>query len=106
MVIPSGYHILVEPVEAKQKSKGGILMPDRAVEREQAACVVGLVLAMGPDCYIGDKYVNGPWCKEGDYVLFRAYSGTRVRIAGKEYRIINDDTVEGVVSNPDEVERA
>ena len=69
--------------------------------------VRGYVLKMGEDCYQDkERYPNGPWCKTGDWVVFRAYSGTRLNIYGKEFRIINDDTVEAVVEDPRGVVRA
>ena len=57
---------------------------------------------MGPDCYKDkSRFPNGPWCKRGDFVLMRAYSGTRIKIHGKEFRLINDDTPEAVVDDPE-----
>jgi co-chaperonin GroES (HSP10) len=60
-----------------------------------------MVLALGPDCY-GDKgrFPTGPWCKAGDFVLVRSYSGTRFKVRGQELRLINDDMVEAVVEDP------
>ena len=69
--------------------------------------VCAYVLKMGDLCYKDkDKFPLGPWCKEGDWVIFRAYSGTRIRIHGREFRLINDDTVEAVVEDPRGVSRA
>jgi co-chaperonin GroES (HSP10) len=65
------------------------------------------VLKVGPEAYAdADKFPSGPYCKEGDFVIFRSYSGTRFKVAGKEFRIINDDTVEAVVDDPRGYERA
>ena len=62
---------------------------------------------MGPDCYKDyAKFPTGPWCSEGDWVVMRAYSGTRINIHGKEFRLINDDTVEAVVNDPRGIQRA
>jgi co-chaperonin GroES (HSP10) len=62
---------------------------------------------MGPDAYTdGDKFPHGPYCKEGDFVIFRSYSGTRFKIMDKEFRLINDDTVEAVVEDPRGYKRA
>jgi co-chaperonin GroES (HSP10) len=76
-------------------------------EKESLATVVGFVLKVGSLAYKDtNKFPDGPWCKEGDWVLFRAYSGTRIKIHGREFRIINDDTVEGVVDDPRGIARA
>jgi co-chaperonin GroES (HSP10) len=69
--------------------------------------VVLFVVKQGPDCYKDTaKFPTGPWCKEGDFVLVRAYSGTRFKIHNREFRLINDDTVEGVVEDPRGYSRA
>ena len=67
----------------------------------------GYVLKLGPDAYQDkNRFPSGPWCQEGDWVVFRPYSGTRMKIYGKEFRLINDDTVEAVVEDPTGVVRA
>ena len=64
-------------------------------------------MKMGPDCYKDDnKFPSGAWCKEGDWIIMRAFSGTRISIHGKEFRLINDDTVEAVVDDPRGIQRA
>jgi co-chaperonin GroES (HSP10) len=104
---PTGYHILITLPELKAKSDGGVIIPDEVLGREQTASVVGYVLKLGPDAYKDPKkFPSGPWCKEGDFILFRSYSGSRVKIHGQEFRFINDDTVVGVVDDPRGVERA
>jgi len=99
--VPTGYRMLVAIPKAEETFEGGLLKADITRAQEEVMTTVGLVVAMGPDCY-GDKvkFPNGPYCKVGDFVLMRAYSGTRVRIYGKEWRLINDDTVEAVVEDP------
>ena len=69
--------------------------------------IMGLVVDMGKDAY-GDKerFPDGAWCKEGDFVMFRANSGTRFKVAGKEYRLLNDDSIEAVVAYPRGITRA
>lgn len=104
---PTGYHILITIPDIKKKTDGGIIIPDEVTGREQTASIVGFVLKLGPDAYSDKKrFPSGPWCKEGDFVLFRSYSGSRVKINGQEFRFINDDTVVGVVADPRGVERA
>ena len=76
-------------------------MPDSLTKMEQTASIVGLVVEMGPDAYLDkSKFPNGPYCKKGDFVIFRSYSGTRFKVKNEEFRLINDDTVEAVVDDP------
>ena len=105
---PTGWRILVMPYMGKEKTEGGIHVPDSVREKESRATVVAYVIKMGPLAYKDvDKFgTDGDWCKEGDWVVFRAYSGTRMKIYGKEFRLINDDTVEAVVDDPTGVVRA
>lgn len=105
--LPSGYHILIALLEAKEKTQGGILLPEEHVYREQTASIVGFVVKVGPDAYRDQrKFPTGAWCKEGDFVLFNPYSGSRVKVHGREFRLINDDTVLAVVDDPRGIERA
>lgn len=103
---PSGYHILIGIPESEEKTDGGILKARQTIEIEETATIVGFVLKLGPDCYQDKKrFPSGPWCKEGDFIIMRAYSGTRISIHGKEFRLINDDTVEAVVEDPRGISR-
>ena len=104
---PSGYKILIALPEIDEKTEGGIYKPDSLQEIEEVATVVGYVVSMGPDAY-GDKtkFPTGPWCGVKDFVVFGAYQGTRIRIHGKEFRLINDDTVEAIVEDPRGYSRA
>ena len=103
---PSGYHILIGIPESEEKTDGGILKAKQTIEIEETATIVGFVLKLGPDCYQDKKrFPSGAWCKEGDFILMRSYSGTRISIHGKEFRIINDDTVEAVVEEPRGIKR-
>lgn len=104
---PTGYRLLVAVPEWVEKTRGGILLPDNTRDLEKTASILGLVLKIGPDAYVdSNKFPSGPWCSIGDWVLIRSYSGTRFRVADREYRIINDDTVEATVGHPNAVERA
>lgn len=81
-------------------------MPEPTKKLEESASIVGQVIAMGADAYRDDmKFPAGPWCKVGDSVIIRSYSGTRFDVKGEEYRLINDDTVEAVVADPKSVGR-
>jgi chaperonin GroES len=104
---PAGFKLLIALPELEEKTDSGIYLPDQVREKESLATVVGFVLKVGSLAYKDtNKFPDGPWCKEGDWVLFRAYSGTRIKIHGREFRIINDDTVEGVVDDPRGIARA
>jgi co-chaperonin GroES (HSP10) len=104
---PVGYKMLVVKPEINKTTDGGIALADVTTRREEAGAVVGLVLKQGPMCYADtEKFPSGPWCKEGDFVLLRAYSGSRFMIDGKEFIIVNDDMVEGVVADPRGIGRA
>ena len=98
---PTGYRLLIALPEIDEKTEGGVIMPDGLVKDESTASIIGFVLKAGPDAYSDkERFPNGAWCKEGDFVIFRSYSGTRFKVKGKEFRLINDDTVEGVVDDP------
>ena len=99
---PTGYHLLVAIPEVKEAFGSGILKADATRKNEEISTMVVQVLDMGPDAYKDkDKFPSGPYCKIGDFVLLRAYSGTRFKVYGKEmFRIVNDDSVEAVVADP------
>ena len=104
---PTGYRLLIALPEIDEKTEGGVIMPDGLVKDESTASIIGFVIKMGSDAYADkERFPNGAWCKEGDFVIFRSYSGTRFKVAGKEFRLINDDTVEGVVDDPRGYSRA
>ena len=104
---PSGYHILVTIPEAEDKYESGLIKADETRRFEEALATVFFVIKMGPDCYKDKKkFSTGPWCKEGDFILARPNSGTRLKIHGREFRMINDDTVEGTVDDPRGISRA
>ena len=97
---PTGYKILIALPEPETVTKGGIHKAAETLAIEEVGSVCGFVLKIGPDAYAGDKYPSGPWCAEGDWIMMRAYAGTRFKIHGKEFRLINDDSVEAVVADP------
>ena len=98
---PKGWRILIAIPEVEEVTSGGIIKADSTKQIEQTSTVVGLVLAMGGQCYNdAERFGTEPWCKTGDFVLIGAYKGVRFHIHGKEFRIINDDTVQAVVDDP------
>lgn len=104
---PSGYRLLVALPEVEETTEGGIYLPEERRDAESVASIVGYVMKAGPDCYKDEsKFPTGSWCEEGDWIVMRAYSGTRILVKGKEFRIINDDSVEAVVEDPRGVVRA
>lgn len=104
---PCGYRLLIALPKIEEKTEGGIYRPDSLLKAEEVATIVGFVLKVGDLAYADEKkFPTGPWCKQGDWVVFRAYSGTRIKIFGQEFRIINDDSVEAVVADPRGVQRA
>ena len=104
---PTGYKVLIMIPEVKEATKGGVIIPDGLKDREGVASIIGFVLAMGPDAYCDEgKFPNGAYCKVGDFVMFKSYSGTRFKVDGTELRLINDDTVEAVIDDPRGYERA
>jgi co-chaperonin GroES (HSP10) len=104
---PSGYKLLCALPGVEDKYESGILKADTTVRIEEHSTVVLLVLRAGPQAYGDvDKFPSGPWCKEGDFVITRAYAGTRFKIHGREFRLINDDQVEAVVQDPRGITRA
>ena len=102
-----GYRLLCAVPNVEEKYQSGILKSDKTKNIEEHSTVVLFVIKLGDMAYADkDRFPTGPWCKEGDFVITRAYSGTRIKIHGKEFRIINDDTVEAVVDDPRGYERA
>lgn len=98
---PKGYRILCAVPDVSNTYESGIAKAADTKRIEENSTVVLFVLKMGDLCYKEEaKFPTGAWCKEGDFVLTRAYAGTRFKIHGREFRIINDDTVEGVVTDP------
>lgn len=103
---PQGFKLLIALPEMEEKTDGGVIIPGQTLDREQTASICGFVIDLGPLAYQDDKkFPTGPWCKKGDWVIFRSYSGTRFKVHGKEFRLINDDTVEAVVEDPRGVKR-
>ena len=103
---PSGYRILCGIPNIEEQYESGILKSDLTLQHEELLTTVLFVVKMGPDCYKdAARFPSGPWCKEGDFILVRPHAGTRLKIHGREFRIINDDSVEGVVEDPRGISR-
>lgn len=103
---PSGYRILCAIPEADKEFESGLIKADETMRVEETLTTVLFVVALGPDCYKDpSRFPTGPWCKEGDFILVRPNAGTRLVIHGREFRIINDDSVEGTVLDPRGIKR-
>ena len=103
---PSGYHILCAIPEIEAEFESGILKADTTLQYEEMLTTVLFVVALGPDCYKDPaRFPSGAWCKEGDFVLVRPNSGSRLVIHGKDFRMINDDSIEGTVDDPRGIKR-
>lgn len=105
---PTGYRILVALPQVKDTyGDSGIIKSATELKNDEISSMVVQVVDMGPDAYLDEKrFPNGPYCKVGDYVMIRAYSGTRFKTNGKElFRLINDDSVEAVVNDPNAFSR-
>lgn len=104
---PSGYRILCAIPEIEKEYESGILKADTTMHYEEVLSTVFFVVKLGPDCYKDPvRFPSGAWCKPGDFILARPNSGTRLKIHGREFRLINDDSVEAVVDDPRGIKRA
>jgi co-chaperonin GroES (HSP10) len=98
---PAGYRILCAIPEADDTYESGIAKSDLTIKNDEVLTTVLFVVSLGSDCYKDkERSPNGPYCKEGDFILVRPNAGTRLVIHGREFRIINDDSVEAVVQDP------
>lgn len=106
--LPKGYRILcMVPQVEDTFGESGLLKPDSLVKVEEHSTIVLFVVELGPDAYKDpSRFPNGAWCQKGDFILTRAYAGTRFKIHGREFRLINDDSVEAVIEDPRGITRA
>ena len=103
---PSGYRILCAIPEVEKEYDSGLVKADTTIHYEELLTTVLFVVDLGPDCYKDSaRFPSGPWCKKGDFILVRPNAGTRLVIHGREFRLINDDSVEGVVDDPRGIKR-
>ena len=105
--IPSGYRLLCAIPEVEEAYESGLIKADATINYEEKLATVLFVVDLGPDCYADKtRFPSGPWCKKGDFVITRPNAGSRLLIHGREFRMINDDTVEAVVEDPRGLKRA
>ena len=104
---PVGYKLLIALPKVEETYESGLVKAEKTMYYEQVLSVVGVVLDMGEQAYKDpERYPTGPWCKVGDYVMFRSNSGTRFKVDGVEYRLMNDDGIDAVVEDPRGITRA
>ena len=103
---PATYHLLCVLPDIDDEYESGLVKAGQTMHFEELLSPVLFVVKMGPDAFKDEKrFPSGPSCKVGDFVLVRPNTGTRIKIHGKEFRIINDDSVEAVVQDPRGVPR-
>ena len=101
---PTGWRILILPYQGKGKSAGGIFLPTETQEKSQISTQVGYVLKLGPLAYRdADKFPDGAWCQEKQWVMFARYAGSRFQIDGGEVRILNDDEILSTILDPEDI---
>lgn len=104
---PVGYHLLIALPQVEDTYESGLAKADSTKHAERVLSMMGAVIDMGEQAYADkERFPNGPWCKVGDFVMFRPNSGTRFKVNGQEYRLLNDDSIEAVVADPRGVTRA
>jgi co-chaperonin GroES (HSP10) len=104
---PVGYRVLIALPTIEETYDSGIVKADRTLNEERILSTMGIVLDMGGEAYSDkERFPNGPWCKIGDFVMFRPNSGTRFKVNGQELRLLNDDSIEAVVPDPKGITRA
>ncbi len=105
MPAPTGWRILILPYQGKAKTAGGIFIPNEVQEKSQISTQVGYVLKVGPLAYKDrDKFPEGAWCEEKQWVLFARYAGSRLQIDGGEVRILNDDEILATILDPEDIQ--
>lgn len=99
---PVGYRLLVALPEIEDTYEGsGLIKTADAQQKERILSIMGAVVDMGDQAYADkDRFPEGPWCKVGDFVMFRMNTGTRFKVNGKEFRLMNDDSIEAVIADP------
>ena len=106
--LPVGYRLLIALPQIEETfGESMIVKAGKTMQDDTVLSMVGLVLDMGSQAYADkERFPTGPWCKKGDYVMFRPNSGTRFKVAGQEFRLLNDDSIDAVVKDPRAVSRA
>jgi len=101
---PTGFRLVILPLMLKKKTEAGLHLTDETIEQAQITTNICKILKVGPDAYKDkERFPNGPWCKEGDWVIIAKYAGSRITIEGGELRIINDDEILATIDDPRDI---
>jgi len=101
---PTGWRLVLFPLKLNSKTKSGLYLTDDTIAESQMTTNICKVLKCGSDAYKDKKrYPNGPWCKEGDWVLITSYAGSRIKIEDGELRIVNEDEIIATVDDPRDI---
>ena len=101
---PTGFRIVLFPLRLEGKTKGGVLLTDDTIQESQITTNICKVLKVGPSAYKDkERFPDGPWCKQDDWVIITRYAGSRIKIDGGELRIVNDDEIIGTVDDPRDI---
>ena len=101
---PTGWRLLILPYRGKGKTEGGVYLSNKVVEEQTVSTQVGYVLKVGPLAYNDpEKFPSGPWCEQGNWVMFARYAGSRFKIDGGEVRILNDDEILARINEPEDI---
>jgi co-chaperonin GroES (HSP10) len=103
---PATYHLLCMLPQAEEEYEGGLLKSSQTMMHEELLSPVLFVAKIGPDAFADkERFPSGPSCKVGDFIITRPNTGTRMKIHGTEWRLINDDSVQAVVQDPRGIQR-
>ena len=101
---PTGWRLVLFPLKLNNKTKSGLYLTDHTVAESQMTTNICKVLKVGPSAYKDkERFPDGPWCKQDDWVIITRYAGSRIRIDGGELRIVNDDEIIGTVDDPRDI---
>ena len=104
---PKTFHLLTVLPDIDEEYESGLVKAGTTIHYEEVLSPVLFVIELGPDAYADkSRFPSGPSCQKGDFVIVRPNTGTRIKIHGKEFRIIKDDQVEAVVQDPRGISRA
>ena len=103
---PTGYRLIIEPIQIEAKTESGFILPDAAVKAKEALRNIGRVVAMGSEAYQHSKFEGGRWCEVGDWVAYAQYAGQEMAIKNANgtgcsvFRIVNDDEILARIPDP------
>ena len=102
---PDSYHFILKIFTKEKKTSGGVILTDDVRENQNRICMVGLILAMGPDCYNSERFKNWNKRSVGDWVLFVPGEGTLFQCKGVPLRFVADDRIFCKTDHPELITR-